>query len=907
MDNPGGCDGLNMSNNVYPSTSACGENNLEDIFDAMDDTVFTSGMPIGIGYDQLSDIIENGYFTNLGPGQKNFVIHLTDGQETCECEDFQYETGGNSVGIRGGSTGPGVTFTSTTNASKRTYNAGLKAEESLRQIDPDLDGSKGNIFLVGMGLEDDRKERANHIAWLGSGARIAGRDPSLTFPAFFGDDPDELLAVLTEILGIISTPDTEVSLGQSVVGSVKELIPLADSTITSDDILAARIAGALDEDDTEEAREIRGLHPSNILFSTSVVTPEWEGHLKAFNIYKVVDKGTEDERRVADYTQIWDAGEKLRDVDPDDRTVLFNRLGDGPGSFPMSFEVGNVLATALNVAAGFLAELDGTGATTAADAAEIIVRVIRGERLSLHPVNGLYQDAGRTILNFSKFEADGTTPTWKLYDPTNAGPTVVQNPPRPPSPLYHAQEYGSDFDVGFFWEHINRTTVVYLGTNGGPMHAFRAENGAELYAYVPGDVLPKLESFVRLVVSQRNGYLNHEFMVASAATAEDAFFQTDQYRHTILAFGRGPGGKYLTALDISGAPDWDGTTTNETPIDEADLTHLPRLRFTVGNAEASVDLDGQGENYDGLGETWSVPVMGMVAQGTGDQAVLFSGSGYGCDGTDQGMYFYVLNLEDGTVHRKFGPIGDDPQAAVDDNRLVATPTLFWHEDLVTRVYVGDLQGRVHKMDTSDSYKAQWTFNEFYELGDDQPISATIATFVNGSSQVQLFVGTGGDTRVSLASGEYFKLVGLIDGDIEGQNTPGAPMTTTSGAFEVDLPQDERIFVAPVTVPTPNRNGAVFFASSAPIVDPVTCLNIFTSTLFGFGATTGTVDFDLDQSQSGTQSSTHVGDTKVTGLLSSRGASLHQQERGSQRDRKYRDSRQRRVPEDLGWGVRWGMP
>ena len=63
-----------------------------------------------------------------------------------------------------------------------------------------------------------------------------------------------------------------------------------------------------------------------------------------------------------------------------------------------------------------------------------------------------------------------------------------------------------------------------------------------------------------------------------------------------------------------------------------------------------------------------------------------------------------------------------------------------------------------------------------------------------------------------------------------------------------MPQDERIFVAPVTAPTPNRNGAVFFASSAPIVDPVTCLNIFTSTLFGFGATTGTADFDLERVQ-----------------------------------------------------------
>ena len=621
----------------------------------------------------------------------------------------------------------------------------------------------------------------------------------------------------------------------------------------------------------DDARMIRSLYPNNVLFATSVVTPEWEGHLRAFNIYKVVDKGSAQEKRVADYSEIWDAGEELRNVDADDRTVLFNRLGDSPGSFPTSFELSSVAASDLNVAAGFLEALDGLGASSDADAAEIVVRVIRGERLALDPVNGLYKNAGRTILNFSKFEEDGVTPTWKLYDPSNLGPTVVLNPPRSPDesgPLYHATEYGADFDSGgFYWEHINRLSVVYMGTNGGPMHAFRGDNGAELYAYIPGDLLSTLKDFVELVVAQRNGLINHEFMIASSASVEDAFFHTDQSWHTILAFGRGQGGKYLTALDISNAPDWDGSTTNKNPIDEANLYELPRLRFTVGNADGVVDSDNQGENYDGLGETWSVPVIGAVANGTDDQSVLFVGSGYGCVGSDEGMYFYVLNLEDGTVWRKLGPINDDPAASIDNNALVATPTLFWHEDLVTRVYIGDLQGFVYKLDASNPNKALWTFNEFFALGVDQPIAAPIATFVsNQATQVQLFVGTGGDKRAGLPPGEFFKFVGLIDADMEGQNTPGTIMTTPSGTFMVDLPQNERVFVAPVTAPTSDGNGAVFFASSAPELDPLTCEWNFTSTLFGFGATTGTANFDMDHSQSGTQSSMDVENVKVTGLF-----------------------------------------
>ena len=561
----------------------------------------------------------------------------------------------------------------------------------------------------------------------------------------------------------------------------------------------------------------------------------------------------------------------LRDVDPDDRSVLFNRLSDTPGSYPSNFNLGSVQASDLNVAAGFLADLDGLGATTDADAAEIIIRVIRGERLEMHAVNGLYQDAARTILNFSKLEKDGVTKTWKLYNPTNLGPTVVLNPPRSPDeggPLYHAAEYGSDFNNGgFYWDHINRLTVVYMGTNGGPMHAFRGDNGTELYAYIPGNLLPKLWQFVRLVVAQRNGFINHEFMVAAAASVEDAFFQTDQSWHTILAFGRGQGGKYVTALDVSNAPDWDGTSSTA-PIDEADFVHLPRLRFTVGNIDGVVDSDGLGENYDGFGETWSVPVMGAVAEGVGDRAVLFMGSGYGCVGEDQGRYFYVLNLEDGTVYKKFGPINDDAAASIDGqcHGRDADPLLARgsrHESLYRRSAGGRPQvGHFElRQGTVDVQRLLRDGGRSTHRRADRPFRA-VRRYPDSTLRWNRWWTS---ARACLLDSSSSSSASSTR-DMEGQNTPGTVMTTPTGTFVVDLPDNERIFVSPVTAPTPDGNGAVFFASSAPGIDLVTCTNIFTSTLFGFSATTGAADFDMDNSQAGTQSSTHVGNVKVTGLF-----------------------------------------
>ena len=302
MDNPGDCGGLDPNIGVYPVASACGQNNLQNLLDAVDLTFNYPGTPLGVAFDQIGDnIANNGWVDNLEPGQKNFIVHMTDGKDDCECLDFQYEDGTTTIDIRGSAAGPEVTISADLSGDKliRTFNASLKAAKTLKQIDPTLDGSKSNIYMVGMGLGDTEKEMTHHLSWVSSGARLACtnspqpdpcRERDLMHPAVFGNEIDELVDTLMEVLGIISTPVTEVSLGQSVVGSVKELIHLADSTITAPDLIADDVAGSLDKDDTDDARKIRNQYPNNVLFATSVVTPEWEGHLKAFNIYKVVNK-----------------------------------------------------------------------------------------------------------------------------------------------------------------------------------------------------------------------------------------------------------------------------------------------------------------------------------------------------------------------------------------------------------------------------------------------------------------------------------------------------------------------------------------------------------------------------------------------------------------------------------------
>ncbi len=271
-----------------------------------------------------------------------------------------------------------------------------------------------------------------------------------------------------------------------------------------------------------------------------------------------------------------------------------------------------MLPSDLNVTTGYLSSIDGQGALSPGDAKDMVVQVVRGNRLSIHTVtNTLYKPNGD--INFSKVDVNGNN-TWKLWDATGSAPAVVLAPPRSPDfdpPLYHASDYGvggTTSDDGFYWKHFNRRTMVYLGTNGGVMHAFDAETGNEVYGYIPDDVMglqsgevtgsrDLLKDFVELVVAENNGIVNHKFLLSAPATSKEAFFRGDRGGdddwHTVLTFGRNAGGRFITALDVTDAG-------------------MPVLRFNEGNREGI----SQGL-LDGLGETWSTAVLGNVQTDSG--------------------------------------------------------------------------------------------------------------------------------------------------------------------------------------------------------------------------------------------------------------------------------------------------
>jgi hypothetical protein len=896
----GYCSGLQLNELVAPPPCSA-PSNANQIKNELNAMVISGGnprrggnTPNGMSMDQISkEVVNRGYVTGLLPNQKNFILLVTDGDDTCECELSGRNSAGRLVGgvwtptplppyaasntipksLRGGTANWNYTIPVTTDAGNiAAINAGTKGRLAYERLNPTAAdrtaGAKGQTFIIGVGLAGIQPSRTHHIAWEASGAFYS--NPKASY-ALMAANRVALKNALRDAFAKIGVPASTVTLGSPTVGTVREVIPShTNGAITPPDHVGDVGPIGADGDDIRAARTVRANHQNNVLFSSSVDIPGFKGHFTAHNIYRVTDPQNARTARQADFTQLWDAGQRLQLRAPDTRNILFNRRGD-PTLRP--FTTGAVTPADLGVGVGYLNVIDGVGALTANDARDMVVGVVRGFRLSKHPTTGtLYAPGG--AINFSGIDQFGQ-PTWKLYDAIGA-PAVVGNPPRSPDfdpPQNHATKYGvggKQAGEGFYWDHFNRQTMVYLPTNGGMMHAFNAQTGDEVFAYIPDDAIglapgevagsrDLLADFVALVVAENNGIANHQFFLSGSPSVQDAFlrsdFTGDDDWHTILSFGRGRGGRFVSALDVTD------------PL-------VPKLRFNVGNREGLND-----SLLDGLGETWSTPVMGNVATDNPsssldrtDQWLAFLGGGYGCSNASlEGQYLYALRLEDGSVYHR-AQVTNDPTAAIPYNAVVAMPALYNPhaedvadgKDYVSRVYVGDLQGRIWKLVTTSLSPTGWTFGKFAEVGLDQPITTQVALLDDpNNQQVYVMAGTGGDVRVSSA-GSTFKFVALKDIDAEGASTTQYPLGSPA-FWSRNLLSGERVYVTPVTIGEMGDGGTamVFFAASNPGFSVQTCSGFFTSSLYALGIVSGAAEVDLDGS--GADASVNLGDSKVAGL------------------------------------------
>jgi type IV pilus assembly protein PilY1 len=360
--------------------------------------------------------------------------------------------------------------------------------------------------------------------------------------------------------------------------------------------------------------------------------------------------------------------------------------------------------------------------------------------LNKNPVTALADTLGSQRLNFirgnqaNELSQGGTfrDRTKILGDIINSNPIAI-GAPEQAYPSYwgsSAAENNAPYST-FRQNNLTRNPIVYVGANDGVLHAFEAQTGNELFAYVPSPLISKLN----LLTSDN---YTHNYFADGSPTVIDAYIGS-QWR-TILVSGLNGGGQGIYALDI----------TNPNLFTEASAASLVKWEFSDSN-----DAD--------LGFTFSQP--SIVRLQSGQWAAIF-GNGYNntyADGqasSTGNAVLYVVNLNTGALIRKFdtrGGMNQDPRGLGRPNGM-STPTVVDTDgnSLADLIYVGDLFGNVWKIDISSTTSSQWdfafTFNNlpapFFVAKDAdnkrQPITSKIAVSFTpyNPSGLQIYVGTG---------------------------------------------------------------------------------------------------------------------------------------------------------------------
>lgn len=259
-----------------------------------------------------------------------------------------------------------------------------------------------------------------------------------------------------------------------------------------------------------------------------------------------------------------------------------------------------------------------------------------------------------------------------LGDIVNSNPTYVGAP---------ALNVRGDGYGDFYESYKNRTKAVYVGSNDGMLHAFDAGDGAELFAYVPNALMPKLG----LLTSA--DYVHRPFVDGALAVAEAKVGA--QWR-TVLAAGFGGGAQGVFALDVTNPSDFAGGLGAMWEFTDADDPDIGNLTAAPVIAKFRTGMSKGVPQYR---------YFAVVSSGWNN----YRSDGDGRFDVDAPGALFLLALdksatarwEEGVNYYKFKtPIADSKLA----NGLSAPALVVGSDGAVRYVYAGDLQGNLWRFD-----------------------------------------------------------------------------------------------------------------------------------------------------------------------------------------------------------------
>lgn len=277
----------------------------------------------------------------------------------------------------------------------------------------------------------------------------------------------------------------------------------------------------------------------------------------------------------------------------------------------------------------------------------------------------------------------------------------------------------------------SRSKMLYVGANDGMLHAINAATGAELFAYVPGVLIPELKNLTQTTYGTS---LPHQYFVDGSPRAGDVYFSSSAGWHTVLVGTMGAGARAVFALDV----------TDPDNFSASDVL----WEFTNSSTDGA-----------DLGYTLTEPTIAKMANGKWAAII---GNGYNSDNGH--AVLYILDIETGSVIKKI-----DTQAgstAVPNGLATPIPIDDDGDRIVDAIYAGDLLGNMWKFDVSATSESSWG-PAFGTVLAPQPLyvakdSNSVVQPITSKPQVGLHPN--GGIMVYFGTGKYFEsddnIVGL---------------------------------------------------------------------------------------------------------------------------------------------------
>jgi type IV pilus assembly protein PilY1 len=359
----------------------------------------------------------------------------------------------------------------------------------------------------------------------------------------------------------------------------------------------------------------------------------------------------------------------------------------------------------------------------------------------------------------------------------------------------------------------SRQGAVFVGANDGMLHAFNANSGDEMWAFIPSPVIKNMPK-----IADRDYAIKHKNFVNGSPLITDVCIggctTAGASWRSILVGGLNGGGRGYYALDVTNPASpsmlWEFTAANDSA-----------MGYSFGNPIVTK----LGPTAGALAGRWVVVVTSGYNNGSYDNDGITpnnpSGNGQG--------YLFVLDAYTGAVLRKIGTGIGTNLSPSGLGRIAGYATNPFKNNLATHIYGGDLEGNLWRFDINLG-TAQRIARLVSPSGTPQPITTApeLGTFNNKRI---VLVGTGKYLEASdITDTQVHSVYAIKDDDLTTTITPRgllvqqslssngdtrtintSPVDLSTGlGWMIDFPAGERVNLDPLLV-----NGVLLMPSLMP--------------------------------------------------------------------------------------------